>query len=66
MQGRIDKLRTAAAECLMLARATTDTNTRVALVTMAQQLLDRARDVDSKGQLDIALRDFNERQMFEE
>lgn len=66
MQGRIDELRTAAAECLMLARATTDLNIRVALVTMAQQMLERAKDRHgSKEQLDEAVRGFNDQQMFE-
>jgi hypothetical protein len=66
MQGRTDQLRTAAADYLMLARATTNMNIRVALVTMAQQLLDCAKDRHaSKEQLDEAVRGFNDQQMFD-
>jgi hypothetical protein len=61
MPDRAEKSRLAAAECLALARTTTDASTRAALITMAQQLYDLASRpaIDFEAIVQI----FNEGQM---
>jgi hypothetical protein len=61
MQHRSDQLRKAAAECITIAKTTSDAGTRVALITLAQRLCEQARSQS----VDFAaiVQDFNERQM---
>jgi len=63
MTDRFDEFRKAAAECLKLARATSDANTRVSLLAMAQKWFDLSKGSRSQAGLDAALRVFNEGQM---
>jgi hypothetical protein len=61
MANRADELRDTAAQCLALARSTTEPQTRAALLTMAQKLYDLASG--RPANLDMAQQEFNERQM---
>jgi hypothetical protein len=63
MTDRFDEFRKAAADCLKLARATSDANTRVSLLAMAQKWFDLSKGSRSQVGLDAALRVFNEEQM---
>jgi hypothetical protein len=63
MTDRSDEFRKAAAGCLEMARATSDPNTRVFLLAMAQKWLDLSKGSRSQAGLDAALRVFNEGQM---
>jgi len=63
MTDRFDEFRKAAADCLKLARATSDANTRVSLLAMAQKWFDLSEGSRSQAGLDAALRVFNEGQM---
>jgi len=58
-----DEFRKAAADCLQLARATSDPSTRIALLAMAQKWFDLSEGPLSQAGLDAALRVFNEGQM---
>jgi hypothetical protein len=58
---RTEELRTTAAECLALARATTDQRTRAALTIMAQKLYDMTGN--RTAEYEAAQREFNDRQM---
>jgi|SRR3954449_10191011 len=57
-----DEFRKAAADCLQLARATSDPSTRIALLAMAQKWLDLSEGSRRHGDLNAALRVFNEGQ----
>jgi hypothetical protein len=63
MTDRSDEFRKAAADCLQLARATSDPSTRVALLAMAQKWFDLANGPRSQGNFDAAVRTFNDEQM---
>jgi hypothetical protein len=58
-----DRLRHMATECLRLARTATDPAARVSLLTLAQNLFDRANAPSSDRYLDAAVRNFNDEQM---
>jgi hypothetical protein len=61
---RADELRTAAAECVALARTATDPGTRASLFAMAQTWLDLANDcLMADESFQLVLQDFNDRQM---
>jgi hypothetical protein len=57
MTDRSDEFRKAAAECLQLARATSDPSTRVSLLAMAQKWLDLANGPRGQDDLDAAVRE---------
>jgi hypothetical protein len=61
MPDRSNEFRQAAAECIALARTTTDPATRATLLTMAQRWLTVANG--SATNFDAIVRDFNDRQM---
>jgi hypothetical protein len=61
MADRSDELRATAAQCLALAQATIDPQTRAALLIMAQKLNDMASSRPTH--FDMAQREFNERQL---
>jgi len=63
MTDRSDEFRKAAAGCLELARATSDANTRIALLAMAQRWLDLSNGSQSQAGFNAALHVFNEGQM---
>jgi len=63
MTDRSDEFRKAAASCLELARATSDANTRIALLALAQKWLDLSNGSRSQAGFSAALRVFNEGQM---
>jgi hypothetical protein len=63
MTDRFDEFRKAAADCLQLARATSDPGTRVSLLAMAQKWFDLSDGSRSQAGFDAALRVFNEGQM---
>jgi hypothetical protein len=63
MADRPDEFRKAAADCLKLARATSDANTRISLLAMAQKWFDLSKGSRSQAGFDAALRVFNEGQM---
>jgi hypothetical protein len=63
MTDRSDEFRKAAADCLQLARATSDASTRVALLAMAQRWFDLSEGSRSQADFDAALRVLNEGQM---
>jgi hypothetical protein len=61
---RAEEFRQAAAECVGLANATTDSGTRVSLLMMAQKWLDIANDaLAADKKLEVVLQDFNDHQM---
>jgi hypothetical protein len=61
MPDRSDELRRRAAECLALARATSDPHARLSLLTMAQRFYTMANG--STVEFDTILRNFNDGQM---
>ena len=61
MADRADDLRATSAQCLALAQATTDPQTRAALLIMAQKLNDMASS--RPAHFDMAQQEFNEQQM---
>lgn len=61
MPDRSDEFRNMAAECLAIARITSDPVARVTLLTMAQKWFDLANGPATN--LDAALREFNASQM---
>ena len=61
MADRADELRDTAAQCLALAQSTTEPQTRVALLIMAQKLNDMASN--RPANFEMAQQEFNERQM---
>jgi hypothetical protein len=61
MPDRSDEFRSLAAECVAIARTTTDPAARVTLLTMAQKWFDLANGPTTS--LDGALREFNASQM---
>ena len=61
MPDRSDEFRTLAAECLAIARTTSDPAARVTLLTMAQKWFGLANGPTTN--LDAALREFNASQM---
>jgi hypothetical protein len=61
MPDHSDGYRQAAAECLAIARSTTDPDTRFKLLTMAQRWFDMASG--SHVNFDAIVRDFNDQQM---
>jgi hypothetical protein len=61
MADRSEELRGTAAQCLALARSTSDPRTRAALITMAQKLHEMTND--RPGELEAAQHEFNNRQM---
>ena len=61
MADRSDELRRRAADCLALARATSDPHARLSLLTMAQRLYTMANG--SAAEFDSILRNFNDKQM---
>jgi hypothetical protein len=63
MTDRSDEFRKAAADCLRLARVTSDAATRASLLVMAQRWFDLANGPGSQAGFDAALRVFNEGQM---
>ena len=63
MADRFDEFRKAAADCLQLARATSDPITRASLIRMAQTWFNLANEPRSQNDLDAAVRVFNEGQM---
>jgi hypothetical protein len=62
MSDRSDEYRNAAAECIAMARNSTDPDTRLQLLTMAQKWLDLANG--PQLDFDAILKAFNDRQMF--
>jgi hypothetical protein len=62
MADRADELRATAAQCLALAQSTIDSQTRAALLLMAQKLNDMASS--RPANLEMAQREFNNQQMF--
>jgi hypothetical protein len=62
MTPRGDDLRTTAAQCLALARTTTDPQARVALLHMAQKLYDLAESGPG-GNFEAVVREFDDGQM---
>ena len=63
MADRSDEFRKAAADCLQLARATSDPITRASLLLMAQSWFNLANEPRSQNDLDATVRVFNEGQM---
>jgi hypothetical protein len=64
MPDRSEKYRKAAAQCLELARTTSDLSTRADLLLMAQKWLKLAMANASSGRrLNAALEDYNQEQM---
>jgi hypothetical protein len=64
MSSRLDEFRRAAADCLALARTTTDPATRVSLVILAQQWIDMAASAPVADNLLLnALAEFNKHQL---
>lgn len=61
MSDESDEFRRRAADCLALARATSDPYTRLSLVTMAQRLHTMAHG--SAAEFDAILRNFNDDQL---
>jgi hypothetical protein len=61
MADRSEELRGTAAQCLALARSTSDPRTRAALITMAQKLHEMTND--RPGEFEAAQHEFNNRQM---
>ena len=61
MADRADELKETAAQCLALAHTTTDSQTRAALLTMAQKLYERANRPPAN--YESAQRAFNDEQM---
>jgi hypothetical protein len=61
MPVRSDELRRRAADCLALARATSDPHARISLLTMAQRLYTMANG--SAVEFDSIVRNFNDEQM---
>jgi hypothetical protein len=61
MPDRSDEFRSLAAECVAIARTTSDPVARVTLLTMAQKWFDLANGPTTN--LDAALREFNTSQM---
>jgi hypothetical protein len=61
MPDRSDEFRKAAADCLAIARSTTDSATRAILLTMAQRWYDLANGPATD--FDAIVREFNDRQM---
>ena len=59
------ELRRAAAECLDLARHTTDANTRAALLAMAQKWLELASDQFGSRRFHTLLAELNDQQMLD-
>jgi hypothetical protein len=62
MADRADELRATATQCLALAQSTIDSQTRAALLIMAQKLNDMASS--RPANLEMAQREFNNQQMF--
>jgi hypothetical protein len=62
---RADELRKAASECLALAQKATNTGTRLSLLTIAEKLFKLANAPRLEGHFEAAVRDFNQRQMFQ-
>jgi hypothetical protein len=62
MADRADELRDTAAQCLALAQSTTEPQTRVALLIMAQKLNDMASS--RPANFEMVQREFNNRQVF--
>jgi hypothetical protein len=62
MADRADELRDTAAQCLALAQSTTEPQTRVALLIMAQKLNDMASS--RPANFEMVQREFNHRQVF--
>jgi hypothetical protein len=60
---RSNAFRKAAAECLKLARATSDPSTRTSLLTMAQRWSELASSPCFHKTFDALVQDFNDRQM---
>jgi hypothetical protein len=61
MADRTDELRDTAAQCLALAQSTIDSQTRAALLIMAQKLNDMASN--RPANFEMAQREFNDQQM---
>jgi hypothetical protein len=62
MTPRSDDLRNTAAQCLALARTTSDPQTRVALLHMAQKLYDMAASSPA-GNFEAIVQEFNDGRM---
>ena len=62
MADRADELRDTAAQCLALAQSTTEPQTQVALLIMAQKLNDMASS--RPANFEMVQREFNNRQVF--
>jgi hypothetical protein len=62
MADRTEELRATAAQCLVLAQSTNDSQTRAALLIMAQKLNDMASS--RPANFELAQREFNNQQMF--
>jgi hypothetical protein len=62
MADRADELRDTAAQCLALAQSTTEPQTRVALLIMAQKLNDMASS--RPANFEMVQREFNNQQVF--
>jgi hypothetical protein len=65
LRGDDDKFLQAAADCIDIARGTTDERTRVSLLVLAQQWLDLAQNGSDDRALVGALQAFNDWQMWE-
>jgi hypothetical protein len=63
MIDRADEFRKAAAECLALARASTDAATRSELLLMAQRRIDLATSPAGESCFDSVLRNYNDDKM---
>jgi hypothetical protein len=63
MPDRSDEFRKMATDCIAIARTMTDPGNRAILLTMAQKWFDLANGPATN--LDVALREFNTRQMTE-
>jgi hypothetical protein len=61
MANRTEELRATAAQCLVLAQSTIDSQTRAALLIMAQKLNDMASS--RPANFEMAQREFNNQQM---
>ena len=57
---RAEEFRKAAAECVELARNTSDASTRAMLLSMAQRWCERANDSGGDIRFDSILREFND------
>jgi hypothetical protein len=64
MTDRTEELRETAAQCVALARSTTDPAVRAALTIMAQKLYDVANH--RSAEYEMAQREFNDRQMLQQ